>query len=209
MPLPAVAAAAPPPPEAPPGRSGSSNGGLLAVLSFLTGGLLMALIGAVVLVHQSRLPPVQVSAPPTALPSPEPEPEPPPSELTPPAEPSLPDAAQSGAAWDQAMADQALASLQGLYAALSSKNFSEARQYFGGAAADQFDPAFFEQFKRVSVADLRETSRVGSNLNFQGTVTFVYPDGSIQIENRSFSVDTSSSPALITGSEFGGVLKSR
>ena len=102
------------------------------------------------------------------------------------------------------MADQALASLQGLYAALSSKNFSEARQYFGGAAADQFDPAFFEQFKRVSVADLRETSRVGSNLNFQGTVTFVYPDGSIQIENRSFSVDTSSSPALITGSEFGG-----
>ena len=204
--LPAVSAAADPP-EAAAAGSSSGSGGLVAVLSFLTGGLLVALVGAVVLVHQSRLPPVEVSAPAASLPSPEPEL--PPSELIPPAEPSLPDAAESTAAWDQAMADQALASLQGLYAALSSKNFSEARQYFGGAAADQFDPAFFEQFERVSVANLQATKGVGSSLNLQGIVTFVYPDGSTQIENRSFTVDTSTSPALITDSEFGGVLKAR
>jgi hypothetical protein len=102
-----------------------------------------------------------------------------------------------------------MATVQQLYSALSNRNVEAARQLFGGAAADQFDPSFFEQFELVSVADLRETSRTGSTVTLQGVVTFLYPDGSSQSESRSFSVDTGATPAVITASAFGQVLKPR
>jgi hypothetical protein len=40
-------------------------------------------------------------------------------------------------------------------------------------------------------------------------VTFVYPDGTSQSESRSFTVDTATNPALITGSSFGQVMRGR
>lgn len=61
----------------------------------------------------------------------------------------------------------------------------------------------------MSVADLRETNRTGSTVNLKGVVTFLYPDGSSQSETRSFSVDTGASPAVITASAFGQVVKPR
>ena len=99
--------------------------------------------------------------------------------------------------------------MQQLYGALSSRKIAAARQLLSGSAADQFDPTFFEQFTQVSLADLKETGRSGSTVNLSGLVTFTYPDGTSQVESRSFSVDTAASPALITASAFGQVVQPR
>ena len=190
-----------------PASRGGGNNALLGFLAFLTGGLAVALVGAVLLLQQS--PQSNVESPSTPRPRSEPavtaaKPS------TPPQEPSLPEPQPLTPPQPPAAnTDQAIASVQGLYAALSSKAYDQARRFFGGAAADQFDPAFFNQFERVSVADLRETSQEGSSVTLEGLVTFVYPDGSVQSESRRFTLDTSSTPALITASDFGGVIKAR
>jgi serine/threonine-protein kinase len=120
-----------------------------------------------------------------------------------------PDPILSPAPESAAQVDRAVASIQQLYQALSAKDFNQAQALFGSAAADQFDPEFFRQFERVTVQDLRSTTQVGSSVNLEGTVSFLWPDGSIQSESRSFSVDTASDPPRITASEFGRVLKPR
>lgn len=195
-----------PPLQAPARRGGGSNA-LLGVLAFLTGGLAVALVGAVVLLQKS--PPSIVESPSTPRPS-SASPTTAEKPATPPQEPSLPEPEPITAPQPPAAnTDQAIASVQGLYAALSGKTYDQARRFFGGAAADQFDPAFFNQFEQVSVADLQVTSQDGSTVTLQGLVTFVYPDGSVQTESRRFSVDTATTPALITASDFGGVVKAR
>ena len=103
----------------------------------------------------------------------------------------------------------AVASVQELYNQLTLGNMAAARQLFSGPAADQFDPAFFRQFQRVSVDNLVETARQGDQITLQGDVTFVYPDGSTQRESRNFTVDTASEPPQITASSFGQMLQSR
>lgn len=176
--------------------------GLVAVLSFLAGMLVVAMASALAwLVLQSRPSTPLLPADPSTLKPAEPNSETPlaaePATAPPP--PNL----------DQASVEQAIGSVQQLYSHLSSGNVEAARQLFAGEAASQFDPSFFSQFQRVSVADLHETSRQGSTVTLQGVVLFEYPDGSSQIESRSFSVDTTSQPALITASSFDRVLQAR
>ncbi|MCX5932118.1 MAG: hypothetical protein NTW83_09915 [Cyanobacteria bacterium] len=190
-----------------PASRGGGNNALLSGLAFLSGGLAVALVGAVLLLRQS--PPSSVEIPSTPRPravSPAPSAKP----VAPPQQPNLPEPEPITPPQPPAAnTDQAIAAVEGLYAALSGKSYDQARRFFGGTAADQFDPAFFNQFERVSVADLRETGQEGSIVTLQGVVTFSYPDGSVQSESRRFSVDTASTPALITASEFGGVIKAR
>ncbi|MFM8975330.1 MAG: hypothetical protein ACKOFN_06450, partial [Vulcanococcus sp.] len=109
----------------------------------------------------------------------------------------------------QAALDNAIATVQQLYSDLSNGNGEAARQRIGAGAADQFDLAFFSQFQRVGVSDLREIGRSGALVSLEGVVTFVYPDGSSQSESRSFVVDTATQPPLITASGFNQVLKAR
>jgi hypothetical protein len=59
------------------------------------------------------------------------------------------------------------------------------------------------------VDQLRAIGIDGAQVNLEGLVTFVYPDGTSQSESRQFTVDTSTDPALITGSSFGQVTRSR
>ena len=185
--------------------SAGSSRGLVAVLSFIAGVLLVGVVGGLMwLLLLSRQ--QQALAPPTGgtplQEAPALREQPRESALPPPA----PDLEQP---LDPAAVDLAITTVQQLYSALSSRNSEAARQLFGAAAADQFDPSFFEQFERVSVADLRETKRTGSTVNLKGVVTFLYPDGSSQSETRNFSVDTGASPAVITASAFGQVVKPR
>ncbi|MCP9800719.1 hypothetical protein [Synechococcus sp. RedBA-s] len=190
-----------------PASQGGGNNALLSGLAFLSGGLAVALVGAVLLLRQS--PPSSVEIPSTPRPravAPAPSAKP----LAPPQQVNLPEPEPITPPQPPAAnIDQAIAAVEGLYAALSGKSYDQARSFFGGTAADQFDPAFFNQFERVSVADLRETGQEGFLVTLQGVVTFAYPDGSVQSESRRFSVDTASTPALITASEFGGVIKAR
>lgn len=99
--------------------------------------------------------------------------------------------------------------VESLYQALSRQDFTAARALFAGAAADQFDPAFFRQFTRVEVADLQPTARSAASITLDGVVSFHYLDGSIQKESRTFTLDTNSDPPRVVASAFGTVVRPR
>ncbi|MCX5946790.1 MAG: hypothetical protein NTY67_00885 [Cyanobacteria bacterium] len=187
--------------------SGTSHAAVPALLALIAGMMLMGLAGLVFALLQPRQ-----SSPQQRAVTPVPAQPTPPVAAPKPAARIEPDpiAKQSSAVIDATGSiDAAVTSIQLLYGALSNKDFSGSNQYFSSAVGDQFDPTFFRQFERVSISDLHATSTAGSTVNLDGTVSFIYPDGSIQTESRSFSVDTSQSPGLITGSEFGRVIKAR
>lgn len=179
--------------------------GVVAVLSFMAGVLVVGVVGALGWMLQiSRQPLPQTDAPSSAnRPA---ETTPPPSQAQQPESTLPPPAPDLG---QQASTEQAIASVQQLYAAISSGNLETARQLFSPAAADQFDPNFFSQFQQVTVGELRETGRSGSTVTLSGVVTFLYPDRTSQSESRTFTVDTSTQPALITGSSFEAVIQPR
>ena len=159
---------------------GSSGGGgwVVALLCFLIGIMGSGLGLLLWLQHQNKQPAassVVPAAPPAA--------QAPPAVTPPPPATSAPAPAGTDAI------NAAVTSIQELYGALSAKDYSRASSLFGPMAADQFDPTFFNQFERVTVADLRQTSSAGSMLNFEGVVTFVYRNGDVQTETRSFTVD--------------------
>ena len=199
----AMPAAEPPAPSAAPlapPAAPASGQGLVAALGFLAGVLAVGLAGLItwLLLNRQGLPLLPQPAAQDQASTPSPQPDSTATQLPPPA-PDL----------QQAALDNAIATVQQLYSDLSNGNGEAARQLIGGGAADQFDPAFFNQFQRVSVSDLREIGRSGAVVSLQGVVTFVYPDGSTQSESRSFVVDTATQPALITASGFNQVLKAR
>lgn len=175
--------------------SGGDGGWLVALLCFLIGIVGSGLLLLVWLQQQGRQPSSGSAAQPAPATAAAP------TAAAPVAPPSTPLGIEA--------INAAVASIQELYMALSAKDFATAASHYGPGAADQFDPSFFDQFERVTVADLHQTSSTGSMLNLQGAVTFVYPNGDVQSETRSFTVDTRSTPALITSSEFGRILQPR
>lgn len=197
---PAAIAAAPPPPMPSAAPQRQSSRSVVALLGFMAGVLVVGVLaGLAWLMQQNRLP--QTAAPQ----APAVKPEAPATTAEPPAAPEPPPAPELQAADPQA----AISTVQQLYTAIAAGQFDSARQLFSPAAADQFDPSFFSQFRQVTISDLRETGSNGTSVTLSGVVTFLYPDGTSQSESRSFSVDTASQPALITGSSFGAVLKTR
>jgi len=128
---------------------------------------------------------------------------------TPPA-PTLPEAPGAEAAGDgQVAAAAAVRTLESLYQSLSRQDLAAARALFSGEAADQFDPTFFRQFTRVEVADLQPTARSAASITLEGVVSFFYPDGSLQKEARTFTLDTTSDPPRVVASAFGRVVRPR
>jgi len=115
----------------------------------------------------------------------------------------------SGSSGEAGALDRSRDSVNALYDALSAKDYARARRLFGAAAADQFDPAFFDQFAQVTVQDLRLISQNDSSVTLEGVVNFVYPDGTTQAETRTFALDSGSEPPLIVASAFGRVIKPR
>jgi hypothetical protein len=196
------------------------SGALVALLAFLCGGLSLALV-LLVTRQPGELPPAAGTASVPSRPRPQPDrPAPPEEPARTPPPPVQPEAAVAETsdeapkaderqAIDNQRVDQAVRAVQQVYAALARRDYDSARALFAAAAADQFDPQFFSQFERVSVTDLQVSGAAGSSVNLRGLVTFVYPDGSVQTEARDFTVDTSGTPALITASEFGGVVSPR
>jgi hypothetical protein len=200
-PAPPAAQAEPstPPPPAAPAAAAPAGQGLVAALGFLAGVLAVGLAGVVGWLLFNR----------QALQLPQPTPQGQTSPQAPQSDSTATGLAPAAPDLQQAALDNAIATVQQLYSDLSNGNGEAARQLIGGGAADQFDLAFFSQFQRVGVSDLREIGRSGALVSLQGVVTFVYPDGTSQSESRSFVVDTATQPALITASGFNQVLKAR
>lgn len=179
----------------------SANRGLLVVLSFIAGVLVVGVLGGLIWLLQltrerQQLAEQALSQQPPAAPAPSPSA---PAPTTAPPAPDL----------EAAERERAIGAVQQLYAALSSGNPAAAAPWLGPEATDQFEPTYFAQFARVSVADLVETDRRGSTVVLIGQVTLVYPDGTSQIESRQFSVDIASDPPRITASSFDRVVSPR
>lgn len=206
---PATAARSPgaAPSSAPPSAPArEANTGLVAVLSFIAGVLLVGVVGGLSWLRLGALQP-QGARETTALGRSPDEGRTAPSTRNMPVEP--PPAPDLDGRDGQVLREAAIASVEQLYADITSGNLDAARQRFAPEVADQFDPTFFNQFQSVRASDLQESGRSGGIIALSGVVTFTYPDGTSQSESRSFTVDTTSQPARITGSSFGAVIKSR
>ncbi|MEN9217362.1 MAG: hypothetical protein Q6K90_08560 [Gloeomargarita sp. HHBFW_bins_162] len=104
---------------------------------------------------------------------------------------------------------EAIALIKSLYQSLSEKNWAQARLAYTPAMQDQFDPAFFAQFNRVTVQDLRVTGRTATTLELVGQNTYFYPNGDTQEEERSYTVIWQNNQPLISNSQFIRVTKPR
>ena len=105
--------------------------------------------------------------------------------------------------------DAAVYVIQEWVSAMSNIDSERASQYMTGDAERMYDPGFFKQFDRVNVSNLTVDSVSGSFINLSGIMTFVYPDGSIQKETRSFTVYSKERGAVVTNTEFGKVIRSK
>ena len=105
--------------------------------------------------------------------------------------------------------DAAIYVIQEWVSAMSDMDSQKASQYMTGDAERMYEPGFFKQFERVNVSRLTVDNVSGSFINLSGIMTFVYPDGSIQKETRTFTVFTKDGAAVVTNTEFGKVIQSR
>ncbi len=149
-------------------------------------------------------PPETVASDPEVSPSPTPSPVAEPSQPEPP-----PDSEPPANAPAELTPATAQAAVSTLYSHISNQAWEEARSQFGGSMAQQFDPGFFTQFEAVSVENLRVTRQSDDTVELLGENTYVYPDGSTQREERTFTVQTIDGQPRIVASNFGRVLKSR
>ena len=105
--------------------------------------------------------------------------------------------------------DAAIYVIQEWVNAMSNVDSKLASKYMTGAAERMYNPAFFKQFERVNVSNLTVDSVSGSFINLSGIMTFVYPDGSVQKETRTFTIYSKDGFAIVTNTEFGRVINPR
>jgi hypothetical protein len=201
-PLAAGSVAVPPPS---PSRRGNGSLWLVALMSLLSG---MMIVG-ILLLWLWRKPP-QPTPGPTAEAPPAAKPDPatgPTEELRrrSPEPPALVERTEDR----EGSLERARSAVEQLYGSLSAKDFQQASTMHSPGVADQFLPDFFRQFEDVTVQDLRPLSQKADRVRLEGVVTYRYPDGSVQIETRTYTVKTDRDSGLITGSEFGRVLRLR
>ena len=92
------------------------------------------------------------------------------------------------------------------YGYVANQAWDSARSLFDG----QVDPNFFRQFQEVTVENLRVTKQTTETINLVGQNTYVYPDGSTQREERSYTVQQMrGSPPRIKASSFIRITKAR
>ena len=95
------------------------------------------------------------------------------------------------------------------YNHVSNQSWDAAQSLFGGALAQQFDPDFFQQFQQVSVENLRVTNQGPETVELVGQNTFIYDDGTIQEEERTYTVQLVDGQPRIVNSSFVRVMKAR
>ena len=194
-------------------RTSGHQGILLAVLGVLVGilgGFLLVVLGQYNQTRQATNPP-STAAPeaPRQSPASPAEPETPSPPVLPDEDTSKVDGGDPPVGAGQGDANAAISSVQQLYEALNARDYERVRNLVGDAAADQFEPAFFGQFDAVSISDLRQVAVSGSLISLEGQVTLTDREGRTQVEARSFTVETATSPAQITASAFGRVISPR
>ncbi|NEZ66731.1 serine/threonine protein kinase [Leptolyngbyaceae cyanobacterium CCMR0082] len=95
------------------------------------------------------------------------------------------------------------------YAYLSSQAWDQAKAQTSGSVAQNFNPEFFQQFQQVSVENLRIKNQTSEGIEFEGQNTYVYSDGAIQREARTFTVQLIDGQPRIVDSSFVRVIQAR
>jgi hypothetical protein len=103
----------------------------------------------------------------------------------------------------------AAALVEDLYVKVSSKDYAAARALYAPGVANQFDPAFFDQFRQVTVENLTTTNTSDTEIRLTGENVYTWPDASTQRELRSYTVERIDGKALLRESKFIKVLKIR
>lgn len=104
---------------------------------------------------------------------------------------------------------EAEATVTEFYEQVSAQSWSAARAMTAGTLAQQFNPSFFRQFERVTVENLRVTAQTAETLTLAGQNTYRYPDGSSQLEARTFTLQRVEGQPRIVASDFVRVIKAR
>jgi serine/threonine-protein kinase len=99
--------------------------------------------------------------------------------------------------------------LDDLYDSLTNKDFEEAKLAYSPQLLAQFDPTFFTQFRKVSIENLQTIAKSNTSIEFIGENTYYYLDGSLQKEERSFTIQDFEGELKITDSKFIKVTKPR
>ena len=105
--------------------------------------------------------------------------------------------------------DAATSLVENVYYWLSVKNFENAMSLYGPQLKEVSSPAFFNQFSRVTVENLRSVSQTNDSIHLRGENTYVYPDGSTQREARSYTVGNLDGQLKLVSSEFIEVIQFR
>lgn len=95
------------------------------------------------------------------------------------------------------------------YQNVSAKAWDEAQSLAADSLAAQFKPEFFQQFDRISVEDLKYTDKSSRAVSLIGNNTYFYPDGTMQKEERTYTVQLVNGRPRITESKFVRVVRSR
>ncbi|WP_404790448.1 protein kinase [Altericista sp. CCNU0014] len=99
--------------------------------------------------------------------------------------------------------------VESFYRYISNKNWDAAHSLFGAKLAQQFEPSFYQQFQQVTVKNLKIIDRSAENISLIGQNTYFYPNGSTQLEERTYVVEMINGQPYITDSSFIRVIKTR
>ena len=105
--------------------------------------------------------------------------------------------------------EMAQITVSNFYNHISNQAWDKALALADGNLAQQFSPDFFQQFQQVSVENLQITAQTENTIELAGQNTYVYEDGSIQQEERTFTVQLVNGQPRIVDSEFLRVTKFR
>lgn len=95
------------------------------------------------------------------------------------------------------------------YSHISNQAWDDAKAQTSGIVAQQFDPDFFQQFQQVSVENLQVTAETPDSIELLGLNTYLYPDDTIQQEERTFTVEIIDDQPRIVDSTFVRITKPR
>ena len=104
---------------------------------------------------------------------------------------------------------QARAAVSEFYQRVSDQDWQGARALTAGQLAGQFDPDFFQQFRRVTVENLQVNDQGGGELTLVGENIYRYGDGTRQREARTFTVALIEGEPRIVSSAFVRVIRKR
>ena len=94
-----------------------------------------------------------------------------------------------------------------LYRFINRRQYNLAKSLF--ANPELLNADFFNQFDRVTVENLQITEKAENYVKLKGINNYYYPDGSVQTESRSYTLEVIDSDWKMTQSDFLKVIKPR